>query len=402
VKSWMLRCGAGLIASLQPVWAGVTTTCPAGGVTITAQSTRLPGALTSVDLAMLTSSPQAGPDLFQLGLHPAPAFHGDVSVRIEIKSIPSDPGLSCPDPYSMVGVGQGCWLQRETIPNMRLTGVEATADGMWSGTHRGTRWFSASHLARLPKQMDGDISAPTSPLRDLVARLGSVPAGQIHFRFSVLCDGKELSSTTLKGDYWPVERPTLLMPGRPVKTGFQEIGSLSPTFVWNGSLTGLNLAPSAPYRLSVWEVPNGVSVEEATSRLASRSLTTAQSMSSWPSTWSLLEPGKRYVWRVDALKRGIADEWLSSEVFGFTPKDGALTLQSGAHGGSAEQSELSRLLLALAGPHRAKVEPVLRTDLPDPYSLRMDGKIIDLARLRELVRELQVQKISVESVESSR
>lgn len=403
MKSWVLRWAAGLMVSMQPGWSGVTTACPAGGVTLAVQSSRLPGTLTSVDLSMLISSSQAGSDLFALALQPAPAFHGVVSLRIEIKAVPSDPSRTCPDAYPMAGVAPGCWLQRQIVDDITLTGVDAKVDGLWAGTPRGARWYTASQLARMPKRSAGDIAAPTSPFHDLVSRLGSVPAGQVNLRFSVLCEGKELASSSLRGDYRPVERPVPLMPGGPVRSGYQSVGSSTPTFAWNGSLNGVDLRGSAAYRLSVWELSEGVSVEEMITRLPQRTLTTSNSMVAWPNSWPLLEPGKRYVWRVDALKRGLADDWLSSDVFGLILQNASPTVGlPGQLQGSAEQSELLRLLASLAGPHRPKVEGLLRANLPDPYSLQLDGKTVDLERLRDLLRELQQQKIKVEGVENSR
>ncbi|MBK9578149.1 MAG: hypothetical protein IPO40_13820 [Fibrobacteres bacterium] len=403
MKSWVLRWSVGLIASLQPAWAGVTTACPAGGVTLAVQSSRLPGTLTSIDLSMLVSSPQAGSDLFALALQPAPAFHGIISLQIEIKAVPSDPSLTCPDAYPMTGVGQGCWLQRQVVDGIALTGVDANVPGLWAGAPRGARWYTASQLARMPKRSAGEIAAASSPFHDLVSRLGSVPAGQVNLRFTVLCEGKEIASSALRGDYRPVERPVLLMPGGPVRSGYRSVGSAAPTFAWNGSLNGVDLRGSGAYRLSVWELAEGTSVEEMIARLPQRTLTTSNSVVGWPSSWPILEPGKRYVWRVDALKRGLADDWLPSEVFGFTLQNASPTIGlPGQFQGSAEQSELLRLLAALAGSHRPKVEGLLQSSLPDPYSLQLGGKAVDLERLRDLVRQVQLQKLKVEGVEISR
>jgi hypothetical protein len=109
------------------------------------------------------------------------------------------------------------------------------------------------------------------------------------------------------------------------------------------------------------------------------------------------------VWRVDALKRGLADDWLPSELFGFTLQSGAPSTPLPTEiQGSVEQSELLRLLANLAGPHRPRVEGILRSNLPDPQSIQLDGKTADIARLRDLLRELQMQKISVEAVETTR
>lgn len=403
MKSWVLRCGAGLIAFAQSVTAGVSTTCPAGGVTLNVQSSKLPGTLTSIDLASLTSGPIAGTELFSLFLQPAETFHSLVSLSVEIKAVPTDPQYTCPDAYPMVGVPQGCWLQRQTTDQITLVGTQAQLNGLSANAARGPKLYTASQLARMPKRREGDISSQNSPFQALVSRLGGVPAGQIHLRFSVNCEGKELASATLKGDYRPVERPTLVMPGGAVRDGFQPVATATPSLVWNGSLTGVTLRNGASYRVTVWEIPEGQSLEDALARQSMRATLTSSSMLSWPPTWPILEQGKRYAWRVDALKRGLTDDWLASDVFGFVLQNlTPITPLPTEVKGTAEQSELLRLLMSLAGPQRSKVEAALRSNLPDPLSMQLDGKTVDLERLREMVRDLQQQKISVEGVETTR
>jgi len=154
--------------------------------------------------------------------------------------------------------------------------------------------------------------------------------------------------------------------------------------------------------LSVWEVPDGSSLDDAQSRNPIRTTQISRGPVVWPSAWPPLEAGKKYVWRVDALMHGITDDWLPSSTWGFTVPSPSTATQSGSSGavataaaavsiplvsGTAEQNEILQLLAVLAGQYRPNVEGELRTKLPDPSSLTIGGRPATLDDLRSLVQD---------------
>lgn len=405
VGTWVQVAAVALLA-LTPGWSRrqvAADACPtASQLSLTAVTTRS-GAMSGLDLGSLTSFGNAGgPDLYSVTVFPHQGAY-TFKLSVMVKLIPTDPqvGQSCVDPYESDLGGHGCWLQKQTTVPLHVVDPSAPAAGY--GGLRGPWSRTSSQMQSVPKE-PGGIEPDQSPFKQLVSRTGSIPAGQFLMKFELLCeDGQVIGGTTrtLGGLYQPAQVPNLLFPGQDASTGFPELLQPRPTFLWSGNLDGLNFGGSAPYRLSVWEVHASQSVDEAEQSRTTFQKNVFGSPLVWPAEWPSLEEGKKYVWRVDALVRGLSDSWRPSRTFGFqipTKSTQPPLLGQEAADGTPDQNEMLRLLAALAGAQRYRIDPVLRSALPDPSTLRINGRPASLEQLRVLYQRSLDQQLTTEFV----
>jgi hypothetical protein len=199
------------------------------------------------------------------------------------------------------------------------------------------------------------------------------------------------------------------------------MASCTPTFVFAGNLDGVDLGGEEPYRLSIWEIHDDEPMGEVLDRRPLRSVKVDHSPVPWDPSWPALEPGKRYLWRVDAILRGTAVDWLPSTPFGFRIPDqtgasnGVGTSQgdarldatlgvtlppgSGAPQPTPEQLEILQALSLIIGPYRPVLEDLVRTSLPDPYGLRIGNRPATRTEFQELVQDILEGHASVTGAE---
>lgn len=328
----------------------------------------------------------------------------------ELKAIPASQRIreSCTDLLPEEG-GQGCWVQRKILANVTLGPGEA-----WVRT--------SSMLENEPFQNKG-IEATTSPFQRMVAREGQIPPGALYLNVALLCpyttggyEDMQRRSTddlckygsTNRSEYpfittfQPTQPVQNLMPGSLASQGFQQIQTTTPTFVFAGNLDGFDLGGESPYRISIWEVRTGESVGEAMDRRPVRTATIDRSPVAWRGEWTPLENDKRYVWRVDAILRGLTNDWLPSDPFGFVTPTPAPEDKSRARASlgvsiapttdaphpTPEQLEILEQLALIIGPYRPVLEELIRTSLPDPFSLRIGANPASRTDFRNLVQEI--------------
>lgn len=389
------------------------------------------GVLTQLNMGSLFSiaSEGTGNLVTVTVMNPAPRPQS-FRLLFQLKAIPSDPELraSCDDPMPSEG-GSGCWIQRKMLTNRTLGPGEA--------------WTSTSGMLESESYQGKAIDPETSPFQKLLAREGSIPPGAI-FLSVVLMEpldsthGQEniriFPTSELPVDtcaesprqqfvasYQPTQAATLLSPGSPAAEGYQQMASATPTFVFAGNLDGVDLGGESPYRLSIWEIHENEPLGEALDRRPLRSVKVDRSPVPWDPSWPALEPGKRYLWRVDAILRGTAVDWLPSTPFGFRipNQTGAssgvgtsvgdarldatlgvvLPPGSGAPQPTPEQIEILQALSLIIGPHRPVLEDLVRTSLPDPYGLRIGNRPATRTEFQELVHDILEGRASVTGAE---
>lgn len=392
-----------------------STSCPnTTGLSLSASAPRLESAMTHVTLASMASFGTAsGPAFYNVVVTNSSSQPQVFRLAVELKFIPSDPAIasSCADLYPELG--QGCWIQRQSTYD-----ITVPARGSWIK--------SSNQINRL---VTGGIGGEDNPFRSMVNRQGEIPGGKIRLYLGLICPapegdpmGEPYSSIQkppgtewwgpVTGTYQPVQSPRLLSPGGPVGDGFPALVMNPPMFVFAGNLDRVAMGGNQPYRLSVWEFPEGSSLDDVQSRNPARTTQISRGPVVWPSAWPPLEAGKRYVWRVDALMHGITDDWLPSATWAFAVPSSSMQTQSGTSGavataaaavsiplvsGTAEQNEILQLLAVLAGQYRPNVEGELRTKLPDPSSLRIGGRPATVDDLRSLVQDYLSGRTSVHS-----
>ena len=415
MRSFLAGCAVVLVAasesSARRATGVVAATCPQSpGLTFQAAAPQLGQVLTHVTVATMASFGTAsGPAFYSVSVHNGSGSSATFRLVVELKFIPSDPSLasSFADPYP--DGESGCWIQRQSTYDITL---DANKD--WTKTSNQVNRF-----------VTGGISGDDSPFRSLLDRTGDIPAGRMILTLGLACstdgqDPMDASNSSISripgtdwlnfsGTYQPARSPQLVSPGAPSGSGFPALVASPPVFVFSGNLDRAYTGGTAPYRILVWELPADASLDQVQSVLPTRTLEVRRGVVPWPTSWPALEPGKRYVWRVDALLHGVTDDWLPSSTWEFSvPYPASPAGSSGANlsatasqvmipqvSGTPEQNEMAQLLALLAGPFRPGVEPELRTKLPDPSSLLVAGRPATLEELRNLVQDVLAGRLSV-------
>jgi len=352
-------------------------------------------------------------------------------VLFELKMIPADPGLraSCADPASPAGQ-EGCWIQRGILIDQTIA------------PH--SMWVRTSSQLESETYQGKSISPESSPFQQMIARAGYIPPGAIYLNVGLLCplgDGRQEDLRTAQvseldvysgvnnplrpflANYQPTQAPVPLFPGVPATDGFQTIGTNTPTFVWSGNLDGVDLGGESAYRFSIWDLHDDESIGEALDRRPQHTLKIDRSPLNWNSTWAPLESGKRYIWRVDGLLRGLTTDWLSSTPYGFrTPVAPGAWQSSGSSASDApqvgttlgvslpqgagspqptpEQLEILRALSLIIGPYRPALDQVVRTSLPDPNGMTISGAPATRTDFQNLVRDILEGRATVVGAEA--
>lgn len=406
---------------------------PAQALRLTAQAPLLSsGALTQLNMATMFSVAAEGTSnlVTVTVVNPSPTASQTFRLLFQLKAIPSDPRLreSCKDPIRSEG-GEGCWIQRKMLTNTTLAPGEV--------------WVRTSGMLESETYQGNAIDPDNSPFQKLLAREGAIPPGAIYLSVVLmepLEEGRGQESIRViptselpvdrcaeapvhkfVGSYQPTRSPTLLSPGTSAAEGYPQMVSATPTFVFAGNLDGVDLGGEAPYRLSVWEIHDNESVGEALDRRPLRSVKVSRSPVPWDPSWPALGPGKRYLWRVDAILRGTAVDWLPSTPFGFrTPSQvgaGAsvgtttgdvrrdanlgviLPPGSGSPQPTPEQLEILQALSLIIGPYRPVLENLVRSSLPDPYGLRIGSRPATRTDFQDLVHDILEGRASVVGAE---
>jgi len=352
-------------------------------------------------------------------------------ILFELKLIPSDPAIraSCADPASPAGQ-EGCWIQRGILVDQKIGAKQV--------------WVRTSSQLESETYQGKSISPESSPFQQMLSRVGYVPPGAIYLNVGMLCplnSGRQEDLRTAQiGDldiyagvshplqpflanYQPTQAPQLLSPGLPAANGFPSTGTATPTFVWSGNLDGVDLGGDAAYRFSIWDIHDDESLGEALDRRPLHTANTGRSPIAWSNAWAPLESGKRYIWRVDALLRGLSTDWLPSTPFGFrTPNDALSGLELGSVVADApqtsatmgvsspnarpkpqptpEQLEIMRALSLIIGPYRPALEHAMNSSLPDPTALTISGTPATRADFQALVRDVLEGRATVVGAEA--
>jgi hypothetical protein len=423
----VLAANAWILIGTPHARSAVASGCPSGqALRLTAQAPLLStGALTQLNMANLFSISSGSNLVTVTVVNPAPQLQS-FRLLFQLKAIPADPRLreSCIDPLPSEG-GQGCWIQRKMLTTRTL--------------QPGEVWVRTSGMLEAEDYQGKAIDPETSPFQKLLAREGAIPPGAIYLSVALmepLASGRgqenirviptselpldtcaEAPVQSFVASYQPTQSPTLLSPGASAAEGYQSTASSTPTFVFAGNLDGVDLGGEEPYRLSIWEVHENESMGETLDRRALRSARVDRSPVPWDPSWSALEPGKRYLWRVDAILRGTGIDWLPSTPFGFRIPDlagassevgtstGDATLGvslpsgSGAPQPTSEQLEILQALSLIIGPYRPVLEELVRSSLPDPYGLRIGNRPATLAEFQDLVHDILEGSASVTGAE---
>ncbi len=390
------------------------------------------GALTQLNMSTLFTVAKEGSGQLVTVTVVNPASQArSFRLLFELKAIPTDRQRreSCLDPLPESG-GQGCWIQRKMLVNTTLKPGEV--------------WTRTSGMLEDESYQGKAINPEDSPFQKLLAREGAIPPGVIFLSVALLeplepgrgqenvrvVPTSELPLDTcaeapvrrFMASYQPTRAAVLLTPGIPASEGFAPAATLTPTFVFAGNLDGLDLGGEQPYRLSLWKVREGEPLGEVVERRPLHTAMVRQSPVPWDAGWPALEPGKRYVWRLDAILRGTGVDWLASAPYGFqTPAQLGAAAGSDVGGGSArveatwgvsqppgsgglqptpEQLEILQALSLIIGPRRPVLEAVARRALPDPTALRIGGKPATMADFRELVADILEGRAAVSGAEA--
>lgn len=341
----------------------------------------------------------------------------------ELKAIPANQRIreSCTDLLPEEG-GQGCWVQRKILSNVTLA--------------PGQAWVKTSSALENETFQSKGIEADNSPFQRMVAREGQIPPGALYLNVALLCPAGEydkhenmlsqsteglcMYQSTNRNEYsffttfQPTQPVLNLAPGSSASQGFDQIQTTTPTFVFAGNLDGFDLGGESPYRISIWEVRAGESVGEAMDRRPVRTATVDRSPVPWRGEWTPLENNKRYLWRVDAILRGLTNDWLPSQPFGFvtptpSPEDksrsraslgGSIAPTTDAPHPTPEQLEIMEQLALIIGPYRPVLEQLVRTSLPDPFALRIGANPASRTDFRNLVRDILDGRASVVGAEA--
>ena len=389
--------------------AAATTCSQDQGLSFSAAAPRLGQVLTHLTVGTLASfGTSTGPSFYTVSVENRTSAPIVFRLAVEFKFIPSDPSLaaSCADRFP--DGGEGCWIQRQSTYDITVGA--------------GQTWVKTSNqVARLTT---GGIPGDDNPFRTLLNRVGDIPAGKAVLMLGLVCPGSDPMGSanagiplvpgtawwTENGTYQPARVPQPVSPGGPSGQGFPVVVANPPIFVFTGNLDRANTGATAPYRLLVWDFPDGATLDQVQATIPVRNAPVRRGVVPWPSGWHPLEAGKKYVWRVDALLRGVADDWLPSPTWAFSvpspasPAAGSDVPAAVAGGaiapvvhGTPEQDELVQLLALLAGPHRAAVEGELRAKLPDPATLTIGGRPATVEQLRALVQDVLAGRTSVDA-----
>lgn len=400
---------------------------------LTAQAPLLSsGALTQLNMATMFSVAAEGTSNLVTVTVTNPSTTDSQTFRLlfQLKAIPTDPRLreSCTDPMPSEG-GEGCWIQRKMLTNRTLAPGEV--------------WVRTSGMLESETYQGKAIDPEDSPFQKLLAREGAIPPGAIYLSVALmepLEQGRgqenirifptsdlpldrcaEAPLQQFVASYQPTRSPTLLSPGSAAAEGYPQMGTATPTFVFAGNLDGVDLGGEAPYRLSVWEIHDNEPLGEALDRRPLRSVKVRRSPVPWDPSWPALEPGKRYLWRVEAILRGTSVDWLPSAPFGFrTPNlagassgvgssigdarmDATLGVSlppgSGSPQPTPEQLEILQALSLIIGPYRPVLEDLVRSSLPDPYGLRIGNRPATRTDFQELVHDILEGRATVTGAE---
>ncbi len=388
-----------------------------------AQAPLLSGTMTQMSMASLfANGAQPTGNLVTVSVVNTDTAPHTFRLLFELKAIPANQRIreSCTDILPDEG-GQGCWVQRKILANVTL--------------QPGQAWVKTSSMLENEAFQSKGIEAENSPFQRMVAREGQIPPGALYLNVALLCpyrtggfedmqsksiDDMCLYESTNQDEYrfrttfQPTQPARLLAPGSLVPEGFQQIQTTTPTFVFAGNLDGFDLGGESPYRISIWEVRTGESAGEAMDRRPVRTATVDRAPVQWRGEWTPLENGKRYVWRVDAILRGLTNDWLPSDPFGFVtptpvPEDKfrssaslgvSISPTTDAPHPTPEQLELLEQLALIIGPYRPVLEQLVRTSLPDPFSLRIGAGPASRTDFRNLVQEILDGRASVVGAEA--
>ena len=380
------------------------------------------GTMTQLNMASLfANGAQPTGNLVTVSVVNTDAVPRTFRLLFELKAIPANQRIreSCTDLLPEEG-GQGCWIQRKILANVTLAPGEA--------------WVRTSSALENEAFQSKGVEAENSPFQRMVAREGQIPPGALYLNVALLCPYKTGGfedmqrrptddlckyTSTNRTEYpfittfQPTQPVRNLMPGSVASRGFDQILTTTPNFVFAGNLDGFDLGGASPYRISIWEVRSGESVGEAMDRRPVRTATVDRSPVLWRGDWTPLENEKRYVWRVDAILRGLTNDWLPSEPFGFvtpsrTPEDKSRSQASlgvsiapttDAPHPTPEQLEILEQLALIIGPYRPVLEQLVRTSLPDPYGLRIGPDPASRTDFRNLVRDILDGRASVVGAE---
>ncbi len=389
------------------------------------------GTFTQLSMASLfTSTGQPTTNLVTVVVTNSDSKPQTFRILFELKAIPSDARIrsSCHDPLPSQG-GEGCWIQRMICRNITLPG--------------GSSWVRTSSELELEPYQASGIQPENSPFKQMLSREGFLPPGAIYMNVALLCPAssgaplEDLTQATnlavysgvadpqrhFMGSYQPTKPPTLLFPGSPATESFPPNSTSTPTFLFAGNLDGVNLGGESAYRLSIWEVRPNQALGEALDGSPLHTVKVSQSPVVWSGDWAPLEPGKRYAWRVDGLLKGLATDWLPSDVYGFSiPQANGSSMgstsgnadapQAGATMGvslppgsdpphpTPEQLEILQSLSLIIGSYRPILEPLLRTSLPDPNGLRIGSTPVTRGDFQTLVRDILEGRATVTGAET--
>ena len=389
------------------------------------------GSLTQLNMASLFSvSSEGSSNLVTVTVVNPSSQPQSFRLLFQLKAIPSDPRLreSCLDALPSEG-GQGCWIQRKMLTTQTLQPRKS--------------WYETSGMLESESYQGKAIDPEDSPFQKLLAREGSIPPGAIYLSVALMEPlGNGLGQENIRivptselplgactdapvqkfvASYQPTQSPTLLSPGSPASEGYQQMASSTPTFVFAGNLDGVDLGGEEPYRLSIWDIHDDEPMGEALDRRPLRSVKVTRSPVPWDPSWPALQPGKRYLWRIDAILRGTSVDWLPSTPFGFripiqagastgvgtsmgdARMDATLGVTlppgSGAPQPTPEQLEILQALSLIIGPYRPVLEDLVRTSLPDPYGLRIGNRPAIRTEFQDLVQDILEGRASVTGAE---
>ena len=423
-----------LCVAAQARLHGTASTCNGDGLLAMEANAPLlsSGALTQLNMgALFATSGQPTGNLVTVVVSNRSNQARSFRILFELKLIPSDPTIraSCADPASPAGQ-EGCWIQRGILVNQTIA-----ANSVWVRT--SSQLESETYQGK-------SISPESSPFQQMLARVGYVPPGAIYLNVGLLCpleSGRQEDLRTEQvGDldiysgvsnplqpflasYQPTQPPQLLSPGLSASNGFPSIGTGTPTFVWAGNLDGVDLGGESAYRFSVWDIRDDESLGEALDRRPLHTANVGRSPLTWRNEWAALESGKRYIWRIDALLRGLSNDWLPSTPYGFRTPNDALSGQGlgsilgdapqtsatmGVSSPSAtpkpqptpEQLEIMQALSLIIGPYRPALERAMLSSLPDPNALTISGNPATRADFQALVRDILEGRATVVGAEA--